>query len=87
MSHVKTLYYQHKKSNNRTVFVTTYNPSLPNVNNIIKKYYPILTASDHCKMLLKIHLSLPTTALATFAIPLYVLKLKYPNLHLLLHQK
>ena len=49
MSHVKTLYYQHKKSNNRTVFVTTYNPSLPNFNNIIKKYYPILTASDRCK--------------------------------------
>ena len=44
-----TLYYQHKKSNNRTVSVTTYNPSLPNFNNIIKKYYAILTASDHCK--------------------------------------
>ena len=44
-----TLYYQHKKSNNRTVFVTTYNPSLPNFNNIIKEYYPILTASDRCK--------------------------------------
>ena len=44
-----TLYYQHKKSNDRTVFVTTYNPSLPNFNNIIKKYYPILTASDRCK--------------------------------------
>ena len=44
-----TLYYQHKKSNNCTVFVTTYNPSLPNFNNIIKKYYPILTASDRCK--------------------------------------
>ena len=41
-----TLYYQHKKSNNRTVFVTTYNPSLSNFNNIIKKSYPILTASD-----------------------------------------
>ena len=25
-----TLYYQQKKSNNRTVFVTTYNPNLPN---------------------------------------------------------
>ena len=32
-----TLYYQHKKSNNRTVFVTDYNPCLPNFNNIIKK--------------------------------------------------
>ena len=44
-----TLYYQHKKSNNCTVFVTTYNPSLPNFNNIIEKYYPILTSSDCCK--------------------------------------
>ena len=45
----KTLYYQHKKSSNRTVFVTTCNPSLPNFNNIIKKYHPILTASNRCK--------------------------------------
>ena len=44
-----TPYYQHKKSNNRTVFVTIYNPSLPKFNNTIKKYYPIFTASDRCK--------------------------------------
>ena len=44
-----TLYYQQKKSHNCRVFVTTNNPSLPNFNNIIKKYYPILTASDRCK--------------------------------------
>ena len=31
-----TVYYQNKKSSNRTVFVTTYNPSLPNSNNFIK---------------------------------------------------
>ena len=50
MSHVKTLSTTNtKKSNNRTVFVTTYNPSLPNFYNIIKKYYPILTASDPSK--------------------------------------
>ena len=48
-----TLYYQHKKSNNCTVFVSTYNPSLPNFNNVIKKYYPILTASDRCKAAFK----------------------------------
>ena len=50
MSHVNALStsYRHKKSNNCTVFVTAYNPSLPNFNNI-KKYYPILTASDRCK--------------------------------------
>ena len=64
-----TLYYQHNKSNNRTVFVTTYNPSLPNFNNIVKNIlflWPLIAA----KMSLKIHLFLPTTALATFALPL-----------------
>ena len=48
MSHVKTL-YQHKTSSNRTVFVITNNSSLPNFINIIKKYYPSVTASDRCK--------------------------------------
>ena len=79
ISRKNTLYYQHMKSNNRTVFVTTYNQSLSNFNNIIKKYYPILTASDRCKNPLKIHLFLPSSALATFAIPSYVLKLKPQN--------
>ena len=38
-----TLYYhQHKKSNNPTVFVTTYDPSLPNFNDIIKNITPFL---------------------------------------------
>ena len=46
-----TLYYQHKNSNNRTVFVTTYNPSLP-LKNIILSLRPPIAA----KMLLKIHL-------------------------------
>ena len=50
MSHVKTLSTINTRNpNDRTVFVTTYNPNLPNFNNIIKKYYPILTASDRCK--------------------------------------
>ena len=82
-----TLYYQHKKSNNRTVFVTTYNPSLPNFNNIIKNIILSLRPLIDAKMPLKTYLSLPTAALATFGIPSYVLKLKHPNLHLLLHQK
>ena len=87
VSRKSTLYYQHKKSNNRTVFVTTYNPSLPNLiislKNIILSLRPLTAA----KIPLKIHLSLPTANPATFAIPSYVLKLKHPNLHLLLHQK
>ena len=29
----------------RPVFVTTYNPSLPQLNSIIRKYFPILTAT------------------------------------------
>ena len=51
--------------------------------NIIISLRPLTAA----KMPLKIHLSLPTAALASFSIPSYVLKLKHPNLHLLLHQK
>ena len=42
-----TLFYKSKTRNtDRPVFVTTYNPSLPNLNNLIKKYYPILTATE-----------------------------------------
>ena len=29
----------------RPVFVTTYNPSLPHLNSVIRKYFPILTAT------------------------------------------
>ena len=71
-----TLYYQHKKSNNCTVFVTTYNPGLPNFNNIIKNIILSLRPLTAAKMPLKIHLSLPTAALTTFSIPSYMLKLK-----------
>ena len=45
-----TLFYKSETRNtNRPVFVTTYNPSLPNLNNVIKKYYPILTATERCQ--------------------------------------
>ena len=37
------------RNTDRPVFVTTYNPSLPNLNNVIKKYYPILTATERCQ--------------------------------------
>ena len=40
-----TLYYRSKKNTDRPVFVTTYNPSLPHLNSIIQKYFPILTAT------------------------------------------
>ena len=40
-----TLYHQSKKNTDRPVFVTTYNPSLPHLNSIIQKYFPILTAT------------------------------------------
>ena len=40
-----TLYYHSKKNTDRPVFVTTYNPSLPHLNSIIRKYFPILTAT------------------------------------------
>ena len=40
-----TLCYQSKKNTDRPVFITTYNPSLPHLNSIIRKYFPILTAT------------------------------------------
>ena len=40
-----TLYYHSKKNTERPVFVTTYNPSLPQLNSIIRKYFPIFTAT------------------------------------------
>ena len=45
-----TLYYQHKKSNNRTVFNTTYNPCLSNFNNIIKNIILFLRPLIAAKM-------------------------------------
>ena len=40
---------QKQKITDRAIFLTTYNPSLPNLDNIIKKYYPILTATERCQ--------------------------------------
>ena len=46
-----TLFFYKSKTRNtdRPVFVTTYNPSLSNLNNVIKKYYPILPATKRCQ--------------------------------------
>ena len=44
-----TLFYKSKTRNtDRPVFVTTYNSSLSSLNIVIKKYYPILTATERC---------------------------------------
>ena len=64
MSHVK----KHSlllPTNNCTVFVSTYNPSLPilSLKHIILSLRPLIAA----KMLLEIHLFLSAIALATFA--------------------
>ena len=37
--------FETKKNTDRPVFVTNYNPSLPHLNSIIQKYFPILTAT------------------------------------------
>ena len=42
-----TLYYQSKKNTDWPAFVSTYNPSLPYLNSIIRKYFPILTATKY----------------------------------------
>ena len=45
-----TLFYKSKTRNtDQPVFVTAHNPSLPNLNNVIKKYYPFLTATERCQ--------------------------------------
>ena len=47
-----TLFFTNQKQEiliDLSLIVTTYNPSLPNLNNVIKKYYPILTATEHCQ--------------------------------------
>ena len=45
-----TLFYKSETRNtDRPVLVTIYNPSLPNLNNVTKKYYPVLTATERCQ--------------------------------------
>ena len=44
--------YKPKKSINkpkRIPFITTFNPSLPHISNIIKKHYNLLLSSNRCK--------------------------------------
>ena len=64
-----------QKSNNRALFVTTCNQSVPNFNNTINTIILFLRPLTTAKTPLKIYFFLPTAALATFAIPLYVLNL------------
>ena len=43
----------------RVPFITTFNPSLPHISNIIKKHYHLLHSSDRCK---KVFPNLPVVA-------------------------
>ena len=43
----------------RVPFITTFNPSLPHISNIIKKHYHLLLSSDRCK---KVFPNLPVVA-------------------------
>ena len=43
----------------RVPFITTFNPSLPHISNIIKKHYHLLRSSDRCK---KVFPNLPVVA-------------------------
>ena len=63
-----TLYYHSKKNTDRPVFVTTYNPSLPQLNSIIRKYFPILTARKRGSEAFKMFQSLLTDAQKTYVI-------------------
>ena len=88
MSHVKTLSTTNTRNPSTVQHLSlpttqVYQILIISLKNILLYLRPLTAA----KMPLKIHLSLPTAALATFAIPSYVLKFKHPNLHHLLHQK
>ena len=54
----------------RVPFITLFNPSLPHISNIVKKYYHLLLSSDRCK---KVFPNLPVVAFR-----------RSPNLHDLL---
>ena len=90
MSHVKT----YSTTNTRNPTTVQY-LSLPTTQVyqilIISLKNITLSLRIAAKMPSRIHLFLPTllptAALATFAIPSYVLKLKHQSLHLLFHQK
>ncbi|KAK3756747.1 hypothetical protein RRG08_018469 [Elysia crispata] len=47
----------------RIPLVLTYNPALPNIPSILKKYFPILQTSDRCKK------AIPTLPMAAFRRP------------------
>ena len=48
-----TLFHKSKTRNtDRPVFVTTYNPSLPNLNYVIKEYYPNSNSDPVCHLLI-----------------------------------
>ena len=69
-----TLYYQSKKNTDQPVFVTTYNPGPPNLNNAIKSTFPSLQLRHVGKKPSKIlHL------LLTDAQKIYVIFLSKPN--------
>ena len=83
MSHVKTLSTTDTRNPTTVQYLSLPTTQVCQIltisfKNIILSLLTLIAA----KMPLKIHLFLPTAALATFAIPSYVLKLKHPNLHL-----
>ena len=49
----------------RVPFITTFNPSLPHISNIIKKHYHLLRSSDRCKKVFPICLLWPSGDLLT----------------------
>ena len=44
---------QERKKNNRTPFVVTYHPGLPNIGGILRDLHPLLHMSDRCKKAIK----------------------------------
>ena len=59
----------------RIPFITTFNPSLPHMSNIIKRHYNLLLSSDRCKQIFLIYLLWPSDGLLTSVI--YLLQLTF----------
>ena len=49
MDREEALKYRQKEENQRTIFVTTYNPALPSVSNILQKHWRVMIQDPYLK--------------------------------------
>ena len=49
MNREEALKYRPKKENDRTIFVITFNPTLPSVSQILQKHWRVMTTDPYLK--------------------------------------